>query len=261
MGWGAPWAGLRHFWELCSLSCVPFPFGALGFLLPKTADEPLPIVGTGRDTDTSRRVGSQHLGRGIMMLCRPARHPSPWPTGPLAGTWAEAPGSPPSPSPPLVPPGERAAGSAQDRLQPRALFRPTTAQTSAHHQVNLGCIRPSAKNSRLDPGQERNAPENEAGRVCTLSICNISDQKRRLLSPVYKASDRRKCPIKALHKLGLKPPALLVNPGSSLCSGLDHGLSIRSTCSPGQAVKCPPCQCLPASWGRRCPGPPRGAPG
>ena len=239
----------------------PFPLEPLAFYYPRLLMSLCPSWGQDETQTQAGEWAASTWGRGIMLLCRPALHPSPWPTGPLAGTWAEAPGSPPSPSPPLVPPGERAAGSAQDRLQPRALFRPTTAQTSAHHQVNLGCIRPSAKNSRLDPGQERNAPENEAGRVCTLSICNISDQKRRLLSPVYKASDRRKCPIKALHKLGLKPPALLVNPGSSLCSGLDHGLSIRSTCSPGQAVKCPPCQCLLASWGRRCPGPPRGAPG
>lgn len=94
-----------------------------------------------------------------------------------------------------------------------------------------------------------------------MSICNISDQKRGLISSVYKASERRKCPIKALHKLVLKLPAPLVNLGSSLCSGLDHGLSIRPTGSPGQAVKRTPCQCLPASWGRRCPGPPCGEPG
>ena len=94
-----------------------------------------------------------------------------------------------------------------------------------------------------------------------MSTCNISDQKRGLISSVYKASDRRKCPTKALHQLGLKPPALLVTPGSSLCSGLDHGLSIRSTGSPGQTVKRSPCQCLLASWGCRCPGPPCGAPG
>ena len=69
-----------------------------------------------------------------------------------------------SPSAPLVLPGERSAGSAQGWLQPRALFRPTTAQISAYHQVNLGCIRPlnsrwEFKNSHLDPGQEKNAPE------------------------------------------------------------------------------------------------------
>ena len=66
-----------------------------------------------------------------------------------------------------------------------------------------------------------------------MSTCNISDQKRGLVSRVCKASDRRKYPIKALHQLGLKPPALLMTLGSSLCSGLDHGLSIRSTVSPG----------------------------
>ena len=92
VGWGAPWAGLRHFWELCSLSC--FPLEPLAFYYPRLLMSLCPSWGQD-ETDTSRRVGSQHLGRGIMTLCRPALHPSPWPTGWLAGTWAEAPGSPP----------------------------------------------------------------------------------------------------------------------------------------------------------------------
>lgn len=146
-----------------------------------------------------------------------------------------------------MPPGERSAGSAQGWLQPRAL----SSQPLPRPQL-------TSRSTWAGSGLQPKAPAwiqgkkgmqlREWCRRCTLSICNISDQKRGLISSVYKASERRKCPIKALHKLVLKLPALLVNLGSSLCSGLDHGLSIRPTGPPGQAVKCTPCQCLPASW-------------
>lgn len=144
-------------------NCALFP--GLPFLwspwlsTPKTADEPLPTVGLERDTDTSWRVGSQHLGKGIMTLWRPAFHPQPLVHKTAGRRLGRGSRGPPSPSPPPVPPAEKSAGSAQGWLQSRALFQPTTAQTSAHQQVNLGWIRPSAKSSRLDPGQERNAAE------------------------------------------------------------------------------------------------------
>lgn len=109
-------------------NCALFP--GLPFLwspwlsTPKTADEPLPTVGLERDTDTSWRVGSQHLGKGIMTLWRPAFHPQPLVHKTAGRRLGRGSRGPPSPSPPPVPPAEKSAGSAQGWLQPRALFQP-----------------------------------------------------------------------------------------------------------------------------------------